>query len=60
MVSVLSPQNDKSTEELHIIGSRDLSFLRGKVRLRAGSGFQELMNEQKRSNAKLMCNFPYR
>lgn len=61
MVSVLSPQNDQSTEELHIIGSRDLSFLRGKVRLSAGSaGFQELRNEQKRSNAKLMCNFPYR
>lgn len=61
MVSVLSPQNDQSTEELHIIGSRDLSFLRGKVRLSAGSaGFQELRNEQKRSNAKLMCNFPSR
>lgn len=28
-----SPQNDQSTEELHIIGSRDLSFLRGKVLL---------------------------
>ena len=31
------PQNDQSTEELHIIGSRDLSFLRGKVSVNKAS-----------------------
>uniref|UniRef100_A0A8C9ZRB7 Phosphoribosyl transferase domain containing 1a n=1 Tax=Sander lucioperca TaxID=283035 RepID=A0A8C9ZRB7_SANLU len=30
-IRLKSYQNDQSTEELHIIGSRDLSFLRGKV-----------------------------
>lgn len=31
IIIVCSPQNDHSTEDLHIIGSRDLSILRGKV-----------------------------
>lgn len=40
----VSPQNDQSTEELHFIGSQDLSFLRGKVCLKAvPAAFREPM-----------------
>lgn len=30
-VFFLFPQNDQSTEDLHIVGAEDLSFLAGKV-----------------------------
>lgn len=48
----LCPQNDQSTEDLHILGAEDLSFLAGKVIFLLSTLFKNTLafNQEQNSN----------